>query len=230
MAPETLSHLESETREQGDVLAARTGPGWEHAAAAAGVLRAGRRRLSSRRGARAPRTTRPATRSICSDSCARLPVAPRGAVAVLGSDAPPLLSRGAVMAISQSGRSPDIIGVARRRPGAEPTDGRDHERPGLAAGRRGRRRRAAARRRGALCGGDQDLSRLAARDRADRRVLATRSERRCAGSSGCPGSSRPWSDEQLDGRALGSIRSPRARLLTVVGRGLQFADRLRRRR
>ncbi len=109
MASETLSHLETEAREQGDVLAARTGPGWEHAAAAAGVLARDdvdylvvAARGSSDNAARYAQ--------YLLGSCARLPVA-LAAPWLYAGDAPPRLTRGAVMAISQSGRSPDVAGV-----------------------------------------------------------------------------------------------------------------------
>ena len=53
--------------------------------------------------------------------CARLPVA-LAAPWLYSGDAPPLLSRGAVMAISQSGCSPDVIGVlAAGRAQSRPT-------------------------------------------------------------------------------------------------------------
>lgn len=111
--------LEREAREQGDVLAARADPGWEPAQLAA--------------------------RALARDDVEYLVVAGRGtsdnaaryaqyllgidANLVVGlaapwlyeSDSPPRLSRGAVLAISQSGRSPDVAAVlaaarAQRRP------------------------------------------------------------------------------------------------------------------
>jgi glutamine---fructose-6-phosphate transaminase (isomerizing) len=106
---EALSHLEREAREQGDVLAARTRPGWENAAAAAHLLRRGdvdyvvlAARGSSDNAARYAQ--------YLLGLEARLPAA-LAAPWLYSSPAPPLLSRGAVLAISQSGRSPDITGV-----------------------------------------------------------------------------------------------------------------------
>jgi glutamine---fructose-6-phosphate transaminase (isomerizing) len=109
VSPATPSWLEREAREQGDVLAARTDPGWESALMAA--------------------------RQLARDDVDYLVIAARGtsdnaaryAQYLLGSDAqlvvalaapwlyesnsPPHLARAAVLAISQSGRSPDIAAV-----------------------------------------------------------------------------------------------------------------------
>jgi glucosamine--fructose-6-phosphate aminotransferase (isomerizing) len=109
VSPATVSWLEREARAQGDVLAARTDPGWERARAAA--------------------------RELARDDVDYLVIAARGtsdnaaryAQYLLGSEAqlvvalaapwlyesrsPPRLARGAVLAISQSGQSPDVAAV-----------------------------------------------------------------------------------------------------------------------
>jgi glutamine---fructose-6-phosphate transaminase (isomerizing) len=103
------TQLELEAREQGQILAARTAPGWRHAAEAADLLR----RDDVDYLVIAARGT--------SDNAARYAQYLFGLEARLSvglaapwlysADAPPLLSRAAVMAISQSGRSPDIVSV-----------------------------------------------------------------------------------------------------------------------
>jgi glutamine---fructose-6-phosphate transaminase (isomerizing) len=109
VSPSALTHLEREAREQGEVLAARTEQGWEHAAVAAALLGAEdvdylvvAARGSSDNAARYAQYLLGAE--------ARLPVA-LAAPWLYSGESPPLLSRGAVLAISQSGRSPDIAGV-----------------------------------------------------------------------------------------------------------------------
>jgi glucosamine--fructose-6-phosphate aminotransferase (isomerizing) len=118
--PAVASQLEREIREQGDVLAARTSSAWESAERAADALR----RADVDYAMIAARGT--------SDNAARyaqylLGVMTRLPVGLAtpwlySSDTPPLLSRGALIAISQSGRSPDIVGVMQAaRAQARPT-------------------------------------------------------------------------------------------------------------
>jgi glutamine---fructose-6-phosphate transaminase (isomerizing) len=98
-----------EAREQGQILAARTAVGWRHASEAAGLLRRDdvdylviAARGSSDNAARYAQ--------YLFGLEARLPVG-LAAPWLYAAESPPLLSRGAVMAISQSGRSPDIVSV-----------------------------------------------------------------------------------------------------------------------
>jgi glutamine---fructose-6-phosphate transaminase (isomerizing) len=119
VSPPPLTRFEREAREQGRVLAARTEPGWAHAEDAAALLR----RSDVDYLVIAARGT--------SDNAARY------AQYLLGRDvrlvvalaapwlyegrSPPRLKRGAVLAISQSGHSPDIAAVVaaareQRRP------------------------------------------------------------------------------------------------------------------
>ncbi|HEY6398548.1 MAG TPA: SIS domain-containing protein [Solirubrobacteraceae bacterium] len=104
------SHFEAELREQGAILAARTEPGWEHASMAAELL--GRNDVDhvvvAARGT-SDNAARYAQYLLGIE--ARLPVG-LAAPWLYSSDSPPRLSRGAVLAISQSGRSPDIVSVA----------------------------------------------------------------------------------------------------------------------
>jgi glucosamine--fructose-6-phosphate aminotransferase (isomerizing) len=101
--------LEQEMRSQGDVLAARTPEGRRAAAEAAEVLRGADidYLVVAARG-----TSDNAARyaQYLFGSVARLPVA-LAAPWLFGSENPPLLERAAVLAISQSGGSPDIVGV-----------------------------------------------------------------------------------------------------------------------
>jgi glucosamine--fructose-6-phosphate aminotransferase (isomerizing) len=113
------SRLELEIIEQADVLAARAERGWRDAARAAAALRRDdvdyvvvAARGSSDNAARYAQ--------YLFGLEARLSVA-LAAPWLYEGDAPPLLSRAAVLAISQSGRSPDIVAVltaarAQRRP------------------------------------------------------------------------------------------------------------------
>lgn len=105
----SVSRLEQEMREQGDVLAARTERGWDSAERAGQALA----RDDVDYAMIAARGT--------SDNAARyaqyllgveirLPVG-LATPWLYSGDAPPLLSRGALVAISQSGRSPDIVRV-----------------------------------------------------------------------------------------------------------------------
>jgi glucosamine--fructose-6-phosphate aminotransferase (isomerizing) len=104
-----VTFLERELRSQGDVLAARTEDGWEDAARAAEILR------------RADVDCLVIAARGSSDNAARYAQYLFGSVGRLlvglaapwlySADAPPVLKRAAVMAISQSGRSPDIAGV-----------------------------------------------------------------------------------------------------------------------
>jgi glucosamine--fructose-6-phosphate aminotransferase (isomerizing) len=116
------SRLELEIREQADVLAARADPGWEDAARAAAILRREdvdyvvvAARGSSDNAARYAQ--------YLFGLEARLSIA-LAAPWLYEGDAPPLLSRAAVLAISQSGRSPDIVAVV--------TAGRAQGRPTIA--------------------------------------------------------------------------------------------------
>src|SRR5262249_30551883 len=113
------SWLERELREQADVLAARTEPGWEQARAAARALRGSDVRyiVIAARG-----TSDNAARYaqyLCGVQW-RMPVA-LAAPWLYSGDSPPVLDGGAVLAISQSGRSPDVAAVVaaardQRRP------------------------------------------------------------------------------------------------------------------
>ena len=109
MGPAALSYLESEAREQGEMLAGRTAHGWEQARAAAGLLRRADvdYLVVAARGS-SDNAARYAQYLLGLE--ARLPVA-LAAPWLYSSAAPPVLARGAVLAISQSGRSPDITGV-----------------------------------------------------------------------------------------------------------------------
>ncbi len=116
MAP---SWLEQELCEQGDVLAARCQRGWEQARAAADALRSDDvdYLVIAARGT-SDNAARYAQYLFGVQS--RMPVA-LAAPWLYSGDSPPRLRRGAVMAISQSGRSPDIAAVvavarAQRRP------------------------------------------------------------------------------------------------------------------
>ena len=109
MGSESVSRLEQELREQGRVLAARTDPGWEPAAAAARVI--------SRDdvdylviAARGTSDNAARYAQYLFGLYARLPVA-LAAPWLYAGHSPPLLRRGAVLAISQSGRSPDVVAV-----------------------------------------------------------------------------------------------------------------------
>jgi glutamine---fructose-6-phosphate transaminase (isomerizing) len=105
-----LSQLELEIREQGDALAARTHSGWRHAVEAARLLSADDvdYLVVAARGT-SDNAARYAQYLLGLE--ARLPVA-LAAPWLYESQSPPLLRRGAVLAISQSGRSPDIAAVA----------------------------------------------------------------------------------------------------------------------
>ena len=109
MGPAALSYLESEAREQGEMLAGRTAHGWDQARAAAGLLRRADvdYLVVAARGS-SDNAARYAQYLLGLE--ARLPVA-LAAPWLYSSSAPPVLARGAVLAISQSGRSPDITGV-----------------------------------------------------------------------------------------------------------------------
>jgi glucosamine--fructose-6-phosphate aminotransferase (isomerizing) len=104
-----LSQLELEVREQGDVLAARTEAGWGPASRAADVLRRDDvdHLVIAARGT-SDNAARYAQYLLGME--VRLPVG-LAAPWLYSSDSPPLLARGAVLAISQSGRSPDIVRV-----------------------------------------------------------------------------------------------------------------------
>ncbi len=104
-----FTQLETEIREQGRVLADRTAEGWDDAAAAASLLRrSGVDYLVVAARGTSDNAARYAQYLLGQQ--VRLPVA-LAAPWLYESDAPPLLERGAVLAISQSGRSPDIVAV-----------------------------------------------------------------------------------------------------------------------
>jgi glucosamine--fructose-6-phosphate aminotransferase (isomerizing) len=103
------SHLEREIREQGRVLAERTEPGWRAAGRAAEILRRSDVEfvVVAARGT-SDNAARYAQYLLGMD--ARL-AAGLAAPFLYAGESAPLLSRAAVLAISQSGRSPDITNV-----------------------------------------------------------------------------------------------------------------------
>jgi glucosamine--fructose-6-phosphate aminotransferase (isomerizing) len=116
----TATRFEREAREQGRVLGARTSRGWEHAQAAAELLRRGDvdYLVIAARGT-SDNAARYAQYLLGTE--VRLVVA-LAAPWLYESDAPPRLDRGAVLAISQSGHSPDIAAVvAAAREQGRPT-------------------------------------------------------------------------------------------------------------
>jgi glucosamine--fructose-6-phosphate aminotransferase (isomerizing) len=213
------SRFEVELREQGDVLAARTGPGWQHASMAADLL--GQPDVDhvvvAARG-----TSDNAARyaQYLFGIEARLPVG-LAAPWLYSSDAPPRLARGAVLAISQAGRSPDIVSVAAAA--------RAQDRPTIAITNDVHSPLAAA--------ADVVVPLLAGEERA---VAATKtylaSLHAIAQIAAClhpDPSHRAWFERlpelvsetieaQLDARARFD-RLDSAALVTVVGRGLQLA-------
>jgi len=104
-----LTDFEREAREQASVLAARTAPGWDTARQAADLLSRGDvgYLVVAARGT-SDNAARYAQYLLGSD--ARLLVA-LAAPWLYERDSPPRLAHGAVLAISQSGRSPDIAAV-----------------------------------------------------------------------------------------------------------------------
>ena len=104
-----MSLLERELREQGAVLAARTTPGWRAAEAAAEVLGADDvdHLVIAARGS-SDNAARYAQYLLGLEL--RLPVA-LATPWLYGGERPPLLRRAAVLGISQSGRSPDVVAV-----------------------------------------------------------------------------------------------------------------------
>jgi glucosamine--fructose-6-phosphate aminotransferase (isomerizing) len=107
--PEAPTRFESEAREQGSVLAARTDAGWEHAELAAELLRAAEVNyvVIAARGT-SDNAARYAQYLLGTDL--RLVVA-LAAPWLYEDCSPPRLEHGAVLAISQSGHSPDIAAV-----------------------------------------------------------------------------------------------------------------------
>ncbi len=103
------SHLEQEIRAQAEVLGSREGPGWQSAEQAAALLRRPDvdYLMIVARGT-SDNAARYSQYLLGVD--ARLPVG-LAAPWLFGSARPPLLSRGALLAISQSGSSPDIVQV-----------------------------------------------------------------------------------------------------------------------
>jgi glucosamine--fructose-6-phosphate aminotransferase (isomerizing) len=103
------SRLEEEAREQGRILAARTAPGWEHAARAAEALsRADVDHLVIAARGSSDNAARYAQYLFGSDSGLLVGLA---APWLYESDSTPGLTHAAVLAISQSGSSPDIAAV-----------------------------------------------------------------------------------------------------------------------
>src|SRR2546423_8211018 len=109
MNPGATTQLERELRDQGAVLAGRTVEGRERAAAAAELLRREDVEflLIAARGT-SDNAARYAQYLLGSE--VRLTVG-LAATWLYSSEQPPLLRRGAALAISQSGRSPDIVRV-----------------------------------------------------------------------------------------------------------------------
>jgi glucosamine--fructose-6-phosphate aminotransferase (isomerizing) len=105
------TQLEREIFEQGPVLAARASRGWHHAERAAELIRGDdvTQVVIAARGT-SDNAARYAQYLLGLD--ARLPVA-LATPWLYGGSSPPLLRGAAVMAISQSGQSPDIVAVAR---------------------------------------------------------------------------------------------------------------------
>jgi glutamine---fructose-6-phosphate transaminase (isomerizing) len=214
-----LSRLELEIREQGDVLAARTDRGWEHAAEAASLLSDidVDYLVVAARGT-SDNAARYAQYLLGLE--ARLPVA-LAAPWLYESRSPPLLTRGAVLAISQSGRSPDIAAVvlaarAQGRPAIAITNDPDST---LAA--------AADLVVPLMAGTEQSVA-------ATKTYLASlHAIAQLASCLRAPGGERdPWferlpalvaatADRQLADRAQFD-RLNHAALVTVVGRGLQY--------
>jgi glucosamine--fructose-6-phosphate aminotransferase (isomerizing) len=212
-----LSRLELEIRQQGDVLAARTKPGWEHAAEAARLLGAADvdYLVVAARG-----TSDNAARyaQYLLGLHARLPVA-LAAPWLYEGESPPLLSRGAVLAISQSGRSPDVTAVvaaarAQRRPTVTITN--DPQSP-LA--------RAADVVVPLLAGTEQSVAAtktyLASLHAIAQLASCLRPDEREDWFEALPAIVNETVDEQLSSRAQFD-RLDGAALLTVVGRGLQY--------
>jgi glucosamine--fructose-6-phosphate aminotransferase (isomerizing) len=214
----TLSRLELEIREQAGVLAARTEPGWECAAHAASLLNGDDvdYLVVAARGT-SDNAARYAQYLLGLE--ARLPVA-LAAPWLYEGESPPLLTRGAVLAISQSGRSPDITAVvsaarAQGRPSVVITN--DPQSP-LAAGADGVVP--------LLAGTEQSVA-------ATKTYLASLHAIAQLGYSMRPAAQRdPWFerlpaivaetvDEQLATRSRFD-RLAGVALLTVVGRALQF--------
>lgn len=110
MAP-AATQLEREIREQGSVLAARTRPGWEAAERAAHAL-AGADVAYAMIAARGSSDNAARYAQYLLGAVARLPVG-LATPWLYSGDAPPLLSGGALIAISQSGRSPDVVRVVQ---------------------------------------------------------------------------------------------------------------------
>jgi glucosamine--fructose-6-phosphate aminotransferase (isomerizing) len=105
------TQLEREIREQGSTLAARTARGWGEAERAAELIRSDdvNQVVIAARGT-SDNAARYAQYLFGLD--ARLPVA-LATPWLYGDSSPPLLRGAAVVGISQSGRSPDIVSVAR---------------------------------------------------------------------------------------------------------------------
>lgn len=111
MSSQPRTQLEQEIREQAQVLAQRTDPGWETARQAAELLRAPdvTQIVIAARGS-SDNAARYAQYLLGLD--ARLPVSLATPWLYEGGE-PPLLRNTAVIAISQSGQSPDVVSVVR---------------------------------------------------------------------------------------------------------------------
>jgi glucosamine--fructose-6-phosphate aminotransferase (isomerizing) len=219
VAARTISRLEQELREQGAVLAARSDPGWESAAAAARLLSADDvdYLVIAARGT-SDNAARYAQYLLGLD--ARLPVALAAPWLYAGGAPPPLLHRGAVLAISQSGRSPDVVAVvtaahAQRRPtialtndvGSPLAQAADVVVPLLAGAER------------SVAATKTYLASLHAIAQISAQLVAGRD--RSSAFARLPAIVSETVNEQLSERERFD-RLDKATLLTVVGRGLQF--------
>ena len=112
-------------------------------------------------------------------------------------DTPPQLGPAAVIGISQSGASPDVVAVLdeARQPAA--ADARDHQRPGVSPRQRGRLDSAAARRQGARRRSDEDVPEL---DRSGRAPLCS-GRPRTAGRAACDARQAVGADRPVSGSA-----------------------------
>jgi glutamine---fructose-6-phosphate transaminase (isomerizing) len=218
MPGENLSQLERELRQQGEVLAARADAGWEDAALAAAVLRRGDvdHLVIAARGS-SDNAARYAQYLLGTE--ARLLVG-LAAPWLYSGGSPPLLSRAAALGISQSGRSPDVVGVlevarAQGRPTIAITN--DPQSP-LGA--------AAEVIVPLLAGAEQSVAATKtylASLHAIAQIAACVSEQRDRGGWFCrlPEIVSAVVEEQLETRRRFEPLAP-ARLLTVIGRGLQL--------
>ena len=129
-----------------------------------------------------------------------------------------------VLALSQSGRTPDVVDYVERARRARRVHGRDHERPRVGARERGRGRAAARGRAGAGGRGDEDVHEPGRRARAARRargrVRASASRRRCARSRRRWRALIPELRERITSVAVSFAFAGR---MFVIGRGAEYA-------